>query len=288
MNRILLLLEHTENRRLLSELLSQFYEVIIPDAVVQSGNAVPLLDEEFDLCLLDGVTLNHVWEWVQAKKRSLHPVFLPFLLITFRSDVKLLTRNLWQSIDELITKPMEKLELQARVEMLLRSRQLSLELNATNQRLQQQISERERAVSLLRQSEFRFQRLVQSSIVGIVIADFNGNITEANDAFLKIVGYTREQFEAGDVRWIDMTPSEYSTIDEQAIEQMKADGDSTPYEKEYIRYDGSRVPVLVGSIQLVPDELDCVAFIIDKWLCKINYIAPLWTEYSFCKCLRFS
>ncbi len=263
MNRILLLLEHIENRRLLSEFLGQYYEVIVPDAAVQARNAVPLLDEEFDLCLLDGVALNYFWEWVQAKKHSQDPVFLPFLLITFGSDVKLLTRNLWQSIDELITKPLEKLELQARMEMLLRSRQLSLELNATNKRLQQEIIEREQAFLLLRQSELRFQRLVESSIVGIIIADFNGNICEANDAFLEIVGYKREDLEAGQIRWIEMTPSEYLPLDEQAIEQIKARGDCTPYEKEYIRADGSRVPVLVVSIQLVPEEPDCVAFILD-------------------------
>ncbi len=263
MNRILLLLEHIENRRLLSEFLGQYYKVIVPDAAVQARNAFPLLDEEFDLCLLDGVALNYLWEWVQAKKHSQDPVFLPFLLITFASDVKLLTRNLWQSIDELITKPMEKLELQARVEMLLRSRQLSLELNATNKRLQQEIIEREQAFLLLRQSELRFQRLVRSSIVGIIIADFNGNICEANDAFLEIVGYKREDLEAGKIRWTDMTPSEYLPLDEQAIEQIKARGDCTPYEKEYIRAEGDRVPVLVVSIQLVPEESDCVAFILD-------------------------
>lgn len=263
MNRILLLLEHIENRRLLSEFLGQSYEVIVPDAAVQARNAFPLLDQEFDLCLLDGVALNYLWEWVQAKKHSQDPVFLPFLLITFGSDVKLLTRNLWQSIDELITKPMEKLELQARVEMLLRSRQLSLELNATNKRLQQEKIEREQAFLLLRQSELRFQRLVQSSIVGIIIADFNGNICEANDAFLEIVGYKRKDLESGQIRWIDMTPSEYLPLDEQAIEQIKARGDCTPFEKEYIRSDGSRVPVLVVSIQLVPEEPDCVAFILD-------------------------
>jgi PAS domain S-box-containing protein len=179
------------------------------------------------------------------------------------SDVKLLTRNLWQSIDELITKPIERLELHARIEMLLRSRQLSLELYATNQKLQQEIAEREQAESLLRQSELRFRRIVQSSIVGIVIADFHGNIHEANDTFLQIVGYTRQDLEAGRISWIDMTPSEYLPLDERAIEQIKVTGDYTVYEKEYIRQDGSRVPVLVGAIQIEPEQPDVIAFILD-------------------------
>ncbi|MGB3137624.1 MAG: histidine kinase dimerization/phospho-acceptor domain-containing protein [Nodosilinea sp.] len=100
------------------------------DAVVQAGMAVPLMDEPFDLCILDGSALNHLWEWVQARKQVEQPVFLPILLINYRADVKLLTRHLWQTIDELISKPVEKLELQARVEMLLRSRRLSLQLQA--------------------------------------------------------------------------------------------------------------------------------------------------------------
>ncbi len=126
MSRILLFLEHTENRRLLSEWLGMHYEVLLSDSE-------QTLDEDFDLCILDGPALDRLWEWVQARKKAEQPVLLPFLLITFRQDVKMVTRHLWQSVDDLITKPIEKLELQARVEILLRSRQLSLELKAANE-----------------------------------------------------------------------------------------------------------------------------------------------------------
>ncbi|WP_246162823.1 hypothetical protein [Brasilonema sennae] len=127
MSVILIFVEQSENRRLLAEWLGISYKVVVPDSLVQAGKAMPLLDEPFDLCILDGPALDHLWEWVQARKHKEQPVFLPFLLITIRSDVKLLTRHLWQSIDELIAKPIEKLELQARIEMLLRSRRLSLQ-----------------------------------------------------------------------------------------------------------------------------------------------------------------
>lgn len=130
MNRILILVEQRENRRLLAEWLGQYYDVVVGESVVQARNAVPLLNEPFDLCILDGPALHHLWESIQARKHAEQPVFLPVLLITLRADVKLLTRHLWQTIDELISKPIEKLELQARVEMLLRSRRLSLELQA--------------------------------------------------------------------------------------------------------------------------------------------------------------
>jgi signal transduction histidine kinase len=76
--------------------------------------------------------LDYLWEWVQAKKRQ-SSQFSTLLLLTLRPDVKLITRHLWQSIDELVAKPIEKVELQARVEILLRSRQLSLELKVANE-----------------------------------------------------------------------------------------------------------------------------------------------------------
>lgn len=128
MNRILIIIDQSENRRILAEWLKIYYEVVVADSVVLAGKALPLLDEQFDLCILDGQALDRLWEWVQARKQKEKPVFLPFLLITLKSDVKLLTRHLWQTVDELIAKPLEKLELHARVEMLLRSRRLSLEL----------------------------------------------------------------------------------------------------------------------------------------------------------------
>ncbi|HEY9827279.1 MAG TPA: HAMP domain-containing sensor histidine kinase [Stenomitos sp.] len=130
MNRIVIFVEQTENRRLLTECLERYYDVAAGESVVQAKNAVPLLNERFDLCILDGPALHHLWEWVQARKQVEQPVFLPVLLISLQADVKLLTRHLWQTVDDLITKPIEKLELQARVEMLLRSRRLSLQLQS--------------------------------------------------------------------------------------------------------------------------------------------------------------
>ncbi len=154
MNRILMFIEQKENRRLIAEWLGQYYNVVVGESVVQAGKAVPLLNEPFDLCILDGPALHHLWEWVQARKRAEQPVFLPVLLITLRSDVKLLTRHLWQTIDELINKPIEKLELQARVEMLLRSRRLSLQLQAALEQERELKQLKSRFVSMV-SHEFR-------------------------------------------------------------------------------------------------------------------------------------
>lgn len=128
MTQILIFVEQSENRRLLVEYLARYYEVVVGDSVVQTKKAL-LLEEPFDLCILDGVALHHLWEWIQARKQKEQPIFLPFLLISLRPDVKVLTRKIWESIDELISKPIEKMELQARVEILLRARRLSLQLH---------------------------------------------------------------------------------------------------------------------------------------------------------------
>ena len=167
MNRILIIIEQSENCRLLAEWLRIYYEVVVADSVVLSGKAVPLLDEQFDLCMIDAQALNRLWEWVEARKQKDKPVFLPFLLITQKSDVKLLTRHLWQTVDELITKPIEKLELHARVEMLLRSRGLSLELQVALTQERELRELKSRFVSMVAH-EFRNPLNIISGFTGLL------------------------------------------------------------------------------------------------------------------------
>jgi signal transduction histidine kinase len=133
MKKILLLLEHKQNRYLLSQSLQEAgYEVLSPSA----DDDLKELHNTFDLCILGAVALDKFSDWVEATKKAEEPVFLPFLLITSRSDVRMATRHLWKTIDELITNPIEKIELQVRIEALLQKRQLSLKLKAANDNLQ--------------------------------------------------------------------------------------------------------------------------------------------------------
>jgi len=107
----------------------------------------------------------------------------------------------------------------------------------------------------------KFERLAESGLLGILVCDLVGNIREANDGFLQMVGYAREEVMSGAVRWADMTPPEWRYLDEAAIKQLQACGTARPWEKEYLRKDGSRVPILVGVAMLNDEE--CVAFVLD-------------------------
>ena len=114
-----------------------------------------------------------------------------------------------------------------------------------------QIDEREKAEAevreLARGLEAKIRRLLEANVVGIVGWNFDGAITAANDAFLHMVQYDREDLASGRMRWTDLTPAEWRDHDERAVSDLKATGSFQPYEKEYFRKDGSRVTVLLGG-----------------------------------------
>jgi serine phosphatase RsbU (regulator of sigma subunit) len=117
---ILLRLDQKENRRLLAEWLATKYDVV-------SDESDAALHKPFDLCIVDGHALDRLLPRLRARKAAEHPAFLPVLLITSRHGMGMVKRHLWESVDESITSPIEKTELQARVEILLRARHLSSE-----------------------------------------------------------------------------------------------------------------------------------------------------------------
>lgn len=129
MNRLLLLLDNTRNRDLLTGWLSQRYDVMCADQA--AWHQTP-----FDVCLIDGPTLDRLGPEVQARKAEEAPAFLPVVLMTARRETELVTRHLWQTVDDIIRLPTEKLELQARIEILLRARRLSLDLKMRNEELE--------------------------------------------------------------------------------------------------------------------------------------------------------
>jgi PAS domain S-box-containing protein len=119
-----------------------------------------------------------------------------------------------------------------------------------------------RTKARLERTEFRFRRLVESNIIPMICTNME-RITEANDAFLNMVGYSRDDLDRGAISWESMTPSEYAPKDEHAVLQLQLTGSCTPFEKEYIRKDGSRVPILLGGAMLNPSPLETLCFAVD-------------------------
>lgn len=109
----------------------------------------------------------------------------------------------------------------------------------------------------------RFRRLFESNIQGVVYWNSNGAITGANDAFLRIIGYDRADLENGRINWVVITPLEYADTDEQALAEIAAYGICKPFKKEYIRKDGTRVPILLGAAMFEEDSEQGVGFVID-------------------------
>lgn len=127
----------------------------------------------------------------------------------------------------------------------------------------QDITERKQAEIALQNSEIRFRRIFDSSVVGMIFADFQGRIIDTNDRFLEMVGYTRDDLDAGVIDWLDMTPPEYISADFAAMEHLMQHGVIDPWEKEYYRKDGSRIPVLIGAAILANSEEQTICVIVD-------------------------
>jgi PAS domain S-box-containing protein len=111
--------------------------------------------------------------------------------------------------------------------------------------------------------EGKIRSLVDANIVGIFVADIEGQIFEANDAFLRILGYDRDDLALGRVRRTELTPPEWRERDERALAELRSTGSFQPFEKEYFRKDGSRVPVLVGVALFKEGGNEGVAFVLD-------------------------
>jgi PAS domain S-box-containing protein len=120
-----------------------------------------------------------------------------------------------------------------------------------------------RDVTEQKAGETRFRRLVDSNAQGVSFWRWTGEVTDANDAFLRIIGRTREDLDAGRVNWKKLTPPEHAVADARCLEELSARGVCTPYEKEYTRPDGSRVSVLVGAATLGEGPTEGVSFIVD-------------------------
>ena len=133
--------------------------------------------------------------------------------------------------------------------------------------LKSQIAAREKAEAAVRAMasglEAKVRCLIDANIMGIFIWRLDGRIVDANEAFLRIVGYGRDDLSSGRLRWRELTPAEWRTADDRRVAELEATGTAQPHEKEYFRKDGSRVPVLVGAATFEGMSDQGAAFVFD-------------------------
>jgi PAS domain S-box-containing protein len=122
-----------------------------------------------------------------------------------------------------------------------------------NVQLQSDVEERDKKI----------RRLVDANIIGIIIWELEGRILEANDAFLRMVGYDREDLTSGRLHRTKLTPPEWRDRDERTVAELQRIGTAQPFEKEYLRKDGSRVPVLIGGAMFEEGTNQGVGFVLD-------------------------
>jgi PAS domain S-box-containing protein len=119
----------------------------------------------------------------------------------------------------------------------------------------QDITERvlsERKAQSAQNERERFRQLSENSVIGLMIGCSDGEISYANSALLNMLGYTRDELNAGIVRWDQLSPPEYAELDAHCRSQVATKGKCAPYEKVWIARDGRRVPILLGASALQP------------------------------------
>ncbi|GHO72300.1 histidine kinase [Ktedonobacter sp. SOSP1-85] len=125
------------------------------------------------------------------------------------------------------------------------------------------IDDQKRIEEALRQSQEQANVLMNSSIIGIYVGK-GEQIVDANDTFLRMTGYTREDLRAGRMNWMHMTPPDYLARSLEARQELATQQSMTPYEKEYVCKDGSRLPVVVGAVLLQHQPRQAIAFVLDN------------------------
>ncbi|MBD2090057.1 PAS domain S-box protein [Microcoleus sp. FACHB-1515] len=246
MKQILLCLEPSNLRQAIAQWL-QNHEYRLVEGTIDSAS--------FDLCLIDRPSLDRDRVLILDRKRSAFEL-LPVLLVCDQLESIDL-----QGVDDVIKLPIDWLELQVRLTNLLQSRQYLQAFQAVER--DRVDAEYESVFAALQGNHLGLQRLVESSVIGFVIANFQGQILDANDAFLALLGYTRSELRSGQVRWDVLTPPEYQERDRQIIEELRETSIFREYEKEMLHKNGDRVVIQTGGALLSEAEETVICFVLD-------------------------
>jgi PAS domain S-box-containing protein len=135
------------------------------------------------------------------------------------------------------------------------------------------ITERKHAEEQLRRSEARLRTIIETNVIGVTFWSDSGRLTFANDALLGMLGASREEVEAGELDWRRLTPPEHAARDADFLVGLRQHGTAPPFEKEFFRKDGSRVPVLIAAAAFPDDVHSGVAFVVDLTAQKRTQLA---------------
>lgn len=125
------------------------------------------------------------------------------------------------------------------------------------------IDQRKTTEAALEASQLRYKTLFDSAIIGICVHDTRGQIHEANDKFLNMVGYSRKDADKGLLQWSSLTPSGRKDANAYKLEELLTSGEAKPWETEYLRKNGTLLPVLVGAVRIPHTKDLCVSIAID-------------------------
>ena len=218
------------------------------------------------------IAIDSKWNFTYVNHKALE--------LLGKSEAELIGKNVWEIFPGAVDLPSYKMAVKALVEKVmveyeefvpLWNKWLKVRFYPSDSGLSayiQDISDRKQAEVSLKASQEKLRMLAEANLIGILFGDVDGVVSEANDEFLRIVGYTREQLQRQELNWIDITPPEYQSLDENRIAEAQAKGVCTPYEKEYLRPDGSRISVLIGYVLLGEKREESVAFILDLTIRK--------------------
>jgi PAS domain S-box-containing protein len=176
---------------------------------------------------------------------------IPLVILSACEDRSAIIDGINAGADDYIVKSPDLDILKARIRAQLRRKHFEDETRRNREQL------------VRKEIEARFQQLIHSNIIGIVLGNLGGQLTDANDAFLTMVGYSRADLQAGALRWTDLAAPEWQDRLAVGVEELRERGSTTPFEQEYVRKDGTRLPLVLG-LTLMEQSDALVGFVLDR------------------------